>query len=204
MTGSLFEDVRPDVPGARRAFDFYPTPFWMTRALIRRLPWLRDVSVLEPCSGNGAITRELELAGARVVTNDYDPARQAMTHLDAGDPFSWKLRSWRADWVITNPPFNEADRIVPLAFEHARRGVAMLLRASWLEPTKKRAAFLKAHPPRRLIILPRYSFLRNGSSDSVTSAWFVWDHRLHWGGVEVVTTEERDLLIAHEGEQATS
>ena len=33
-------------PAVRREFDYYPTPAWMTLALLRRV---RPFSVLEPC-----------------------------------------------------------------------------------------------------------------------------------------------------------
>lgn len=187
----------PVTPGERRAFDFYPTPGWMTHALLLRLPSLAAYTVLEPCSGNGDIVRVLEGAGATVVTNDFDPQRPALSHLDAGEPRSWDFwKRKKPEWVITNPPFDQAARIVPLALEHASRGVAMLLRLSWLEPTDERGDLLRGNTPKRLIVMPRYSFRQNGSTDNVTSAWFVWDKRIQWGGLSIVTRGERDGLIA--------
>lgn len=47
-------------PSARRAFDYYPTPDWMTRALLRRVSVF---DVLEPCSGQDAIANALIARG---------------------------------------------------------------------------------------------------------------------------------------------
>jgi hypothetical protein len=86
------------------------------------------------------------------------------------------------DWVITNPPYAlstgaKASDFVRQAFAFAPC-VAMLLRLSWLEPCPDRADILQRRPPQQIIILPRISFTgphgRRGT-DSVTSAWFVWD-----------------------------
>jgi hypothetical protein len=103
---------------------------------------------------------------------------------------------------VSNPPFNLAEAIVPLALEHARIGVAMVLRLSWFEPTLDRADFLKQHPP-ALINMPRHDFRGDGKTDSVTSAWFIWladDGARQFGRFpnDVVTPDERDELIAAE------
>jgi hypothetical protein len=78
------------------------------------------------------------------------------------------------DWIVTNPPFNVAAQIVPNAFNHAVKGIAMLLRLSYLEPVEDRGAWLNSHPPSDLIVLPRISFTGDGKTDSVTCAWMVW------------------------------
>jgi hypothetical protein len=181
----------------RRAFDYYATPAWMTLALLRRVPLF---DVLEPCSGEDAIANVLRANDLAVTTNDADPARPAATHLDATQRETWEQLSPRPYrhgcpfWAVTNPPFSLADALVPLAVEHSIK-VAMLLRLSWLEPTAARQRFLSMHPPSRLIVLPRHDFRGAGATDSVTSAWFVWDDSGR-RGVEVVTKDERDELIA--------
>lgn len=179
----------------RHAHDFYETPAWMTLALLRRVPMAGRA--LECCAGDGAIARVLEHSGLKVITNDVDPARDVQYRLDASTVDGWMLLP-PVEWVVTNPPFGLADRIVPLAFNHWKplRGVAMLLRLSWLEPTAARSAFLRAHPPTRLVVLPRHDFKGNGQTDSVTSAWFVWEKGASSAWIEIVTKDERDALIA--------
>ncbi len=152
----------------RRPWDFYPTPAWATEALLRSVPEIGG-PILEPCSGAGDITRILITAGHQVATNDLNPRTDADTHEDAA------IASLRGhDWIVSNPPFNQAPAIVANAVRHARVGVAMLLRLSFLEPCDNRARWLESHPPDRLLILPRISFTGDGNTDSVTCGWMVW------------------------------
>jgi hypothetical protein len=77
--------------------------------------------------------------------------------------------------VISNPPYNVAPDILPLAWEHSRLGMAMLLRLTYLEPTANRAEWLQDTPLSNLIIFnPRPKFRQGSGSDSATVAWFVW------------------------------
>lgn len=179
-------------PQARRAFDYYPTPAWMTLALMRRVSLF---DVLEPCSGADAIVNAIGRKHV-VLTNDIDASQPAHWNFDATTEAAWNNFDLRKPfWCVTNPPFNLADRIVPLAVAHCP-AVAMMLRLSWLEPTAARAPFLKAHPPTRLIVMPRHDWRGTGATDSVTSAWFIWDDASGRRGIEVVTKDERDELIA--------
>lgn len=183
-----------DVDGvrtSRRPLDAYYTPPEATRALLRhwgQYPLEGLTHVLEPCAGHGDIARVLRGAGWSVATNDLDVRCPSETHLDATRPDYWPSAptSDSPTHIVTNPPYREADTLVPLAVQTGAT-VAMLLRLSWLEPTRARAAFLEASPPDQLIVLPRLSFTGNGRCDNVTSAWFVW-HRLGLGpaGIAVV------------------
>lgn len=190
-------------PSVRREFDYYPTPAWMTRALLRRCSVF---DVLEPCSGDGAISNVLIAAGLKVITNDYDELRPSQFHLDMTLRQSWEALTYpftsnRTHWGVTNVPFNLADQIVPLAVDRLH-GFASILRLSWLEPTASRQRFLDKYPPTRLIVLPRHDFKGRGQTDSVTSAWFVWEkNEAARRGIEVVTKDERDELIALERQQ---
>ena len=163
----------------RRAHDFYPTPAWATRILLREWPAITGHGVLEPCHGQGAITDELRAIGrCRVETNDLLAIPGADFQLDATAPASWRRFSL-SDWVITNPPFSHAFPILQHAYAYTRggRGVAFLLRLSFLEPTRDRRAFLVAHPPEGVLVLPRISFTGDGKTDNVTAAWFIWDRQ---------------------------
>ena len=184
-------------PHTRRAFDYYPTPSWMTRALINRV---HPFAVLEPCAGAGAIADVFRANGHAVVTNDLDLSRDTDYHLDATRPDAWdQFAAAQCMWAVTNLPFDLADMIVPLAVERIHT-FATILRLSWLEPTAARQRFLSKHPPATLIVLPRHDWRGNGSTDSVTSAWFIWEQGRSSAtrGIEVVTKDERDELIAIE------
>jgi len=166
--------------------DFYPTPAGVTRALTDncRLPRF----ICEPCAGNGAITDVLrERPAGEVLESDiqWNPKDDATTR------HFWETRAdrlQREHWAtVTNPPFNLASKILPLAYEYSPWGVAFLLRLSYLEPTGDRAEWLKAHADnlRDVIpISPRPKFRRDSKgSDSVTVAWMVWCKTWSWAEI---------------------
>jgi hypothetical protein len=158
----------------RIANDFYPTERKITESLLRKLSLGgSDFNILEPCNGQGHISRVLKanLGKAKITTSDLTDGEDC----DATKRDFWAQQD--IDWVVTNPPFSQAALIVPLAHEFSRSGIAMLLRLSWLEPCGKRAAFLKAYPPTQLIVFnPRPKFRSDcKGTDSVTTAWFIWE-----------------------------
>lgn len=173
----LFDRPSKADTGARNAFDFYETPAWMTLSLLNFQPFIKGSAVIEPCSGLDAISSILRAAGCVVSTNDIDARHPSQTHLDATDAAYWSGAAPPfCDWVITNPPFGMAFPILQRAFEHAQRGVALLLRKSFTEPTEERGPWLSVHPPTREIGLPRHSF-RGTGSDSVATDWFIWERQ---------------------------
>jgi hypothetical protein len=179
----------------RRALDFYPTPAWATRVLLDRLPQIRG-RVLECCSGQGDISNALaERDTVSVIENDIDTRCASDFHLDATDPAAWQRMNEHAgpfDWVVSNPPFSLAPKIVPLAQRYGVRGIAMLLRLSYLEPCLDRVDWLMdwdAHG--RVLVLPRISFTGDGKTDNVTAAWLVFGDVPH--GWEVVSKAEATL-----------
>ena len=162
----------------RHANDHYPTPTALTLVLLKELPQIGG-AIIEPCAAEGKIAGILRAhpGVTSVTTNDIVATMPALYHEDATDPGAafWLAP---ADWVVTNPPFNQADQFVRLAWRKARQGVAMLLRLTYMEPTRKRAQLLKSMAPymSHLIVFsqPRPSFTGNGRTDSTTTAWFVW------------------------------
>lgn len=165
---------------ARRPFETYFTGRRSdVAALVEQIELSPAARILEPCAGAGHIAAELpgtvyrnDLVGAR-------PARRLQgrtARLDATMPEAWALFP-AVDWVITNPPFSAAARILPLAYAHARQGVAFMLRLTFLEPCEDRGAWLAEHPLTGMIVLPRFSFDGSGSTDSVTTAWMIWEKK---------------------------
>jgi hypothetical protein len=163
---------------ARRKNDFYPTPEWATEVLVVSLPSLSNATIYECCAGDGAIANYLQQTTPYCHGNDIDITFDWESNFDVTDPALWNIRP-RYDWVVTNPPFNQAGIIVPLAYNHAAVGIAMLLRLSFLEPVEDRGAWLNEHPPTSLIVLPRISFTGDGKTDSVTCAWMIWERGRH-------------------------
>lgn len=186
---------------SERTRDFYPTPDFATEELLKRVPM--DGTIFECCAGDGrmadVLRRHLELLSTtgrarhfvrKVITNDIDRRRKTDYHRDMTKPHNWRTLP-PFDWVVTNPPNNVARFILPLAHEHAKVGVAFLVRLSYLEPTKNRYEWLIAHKPHGVIITPRISFTikktvhppsekyPNGrtvisKTDCMTTVWCVW------------------------------
>ena len=160
----------------RRANDAYFTPAKAVLELLANLDFKLEGTCLECCAGEGAIANVLkENTSLQVYTNDIDlrDRRKPDYHLDSTLPVIWQ-QFLGCDWVISNPPFNQAAKIISLAYEKATTGIIMLLRASYLEPCHDRAEWLRQHPPDQLISIPRISFTGNGKTDVVCTFWFVW------------------------------
>lgn len=169
----------------RIANDFYPTEEALTRYLLKFMQDAVSGKVLEPCAGQYHISDVLQDSGLYPVTTDITDGDR----YDATKPEYWQKIAPKVDWVITNPPFNVAHLIVPQAFDHARRGIAMLLRLSYQEPCVNRADWLKAnakHLKWLIIFNPRPRFRGDTKgSDNVTVAWQVWDK--YWeSGTKVI------------------
>lgn len=169
----LFGRVSTADTGERSDFDFYPTPQWMTRALLHWHPRIVGRDVFECASGDDAIADVLRASGCDVFTNDIDTRHPAAIHMDATRPELWE-RIPRRDWVVTNLPFNVAFGVLQHAVPWAYCGVAVLLRKTFLEPTEERGPWLAANPPARQIGMPRHRF-RGESTDSVSCDWFIWE-----------------------------
>lgn len=158
----------------------------VTCAVLDRHPWLAQGRVLEPCAGKGHMANVLREYGADVVTGDIDPAMRCDHTWDfrlAVARTRWGLTTETAgfDAVVSNPPFSISSRAVSDALEVSPR-VALLLRASWSEPTKDRRAIWAITPPQFVHPLnprPKFRTDRKGS-DTATCAWFVWDGS--WSG----------------------
>lgn len=172
--------------------DFYPTPAPVTRLLTRNTNL--SGTIFEPCAGHNAITDVLqqEPRVTRVLSSDllwplpkgHIPGGHSTN--DATDPLFWLEWIGRGpiDYTVTNPPFSVAEDIPPLAYDASEKGVAFLLRLSYLEPCNGRYSWLVQHADqlRKVIIInPRVAFRTDTKgTDSVTCAWFVWEKTFSW------------------------
>jgi hypothetical protein len=138
-------------------------------------------TISEPCAGEGNIVRRLEELGGLangVDGNDIDAKYNWGTMWDATDPKApmWTNRP-RYDWVVTNPPFSAAIPIIDNALKNVRVGVAVILRLSFLEPTRDRDDWWKKNGEKLVDLIvfgsPRPRYVGKGT-DFVTTAWFVF------------------------------
>ena len=120
--------------------DFFPTPPWATRALCEHIVDLRGQKVWEPACGRGHMAKTLAEYAGQVNSSD-------ITDRGYGDVFDFlSLRDGldlcpppfdEADWVISNPPFDNLHNFITLALANARCGVAMFGRLQLLEGVKR-------------------------------------------------------------------
>jgi hypothetical protein len=190
VQAGLFTDEVHQVKNERVALDYYPTASGLTQSLIRHYPQLPQL-IFEPCAGQGAISQVLEESDRIVVGTDIQECDIAPRDATTREFWEWwdlmldNAPSDNHDWAtVTNPPFNRAAEILPLAYEYSPWGVAFLLRLSYLEPAENRADWLEQHADnmRHLIpVNPRPKFRRDTKgSDSSTVAWMIWQKSWSW------------------------
>jgi len=179
----------------RRELDQYYTEESVTKYLINHLPEYlpNPLTFLEPCVGEQHISKVVRqmLKPCILDINDIDTTKavseKTSFFLDMTKEESWQFLG-NYNLIITNPPFSEANKIVPLCFKYSDI-CCVLLRLTWLEPTKDRAEFLKMsndYLHKLIVFNPRPSYTDDGKSDSVTTAWFVWDKRCKSKGTEII------------------
>lgn len=83
--------------------DFYPTPKCLTWELIKTGQLEGCKSILEPCCGQYAISRELENAGFEVTSRDIIYGNDFLLDDYSNEHF---------DCIVTNPPFSKFDDIL--------------------------------------------------------------------------------------------
>lgn len=179
--------------GGREHHDHYPTPRWVTKALLDYLSsmpwtwWHLVRTVLDPACGEGELLDEVKRSRRQTYGYEIDPARGEEARrrghqVGVGDSLD---RKWApADACVMNPPYSLAERFLRAALEW-RRGleeanpegevprIYCLLRLSFLEPAKGRRDLLVGGSP-DVLILPRRPDFTGEGGDSITSAWFCW------------------------------
>jgi hypothetical protein len=164
-------------PLSERGDDLYDTPRVAVEALIRHQPLPHHI--WEPACGTGNIVRVLRRHGHLVDASDLNRR---------GCPNSYvidflRCRSYRAEAIVTNPPFRHAAAFVELGLARAPL-VVMLLRLAFLE-SERRAPVLDNGTlarvmvfAKRLPMMHRAGWEGRKANSAMAFAWFVWkrDH----------------------------
>lgn len=200
-------------PSRRREGDAYYSPSWATDTLLEHAEDLRGQTLLDPCCGDGRMALALSSRFRLVRINDLDASAQARAtallmeqdgglyqfcdNRDAADDLIYVTSPC---WVVTNPPFFAAGDIARAALRHARLGVALLLRSTWLEPCsaspkapRGERRWLTRLPPTRQIMLGRVSFTGTGT-DSAPCSWYIWTRERSggpWAKGSIVVADQR-------------
>lgn len=166
----------------REINDYYATPPRATKELLK-LEKFYD-NILEPCCGEGHISKILEENGFNVLSYDI---------IDRGygdgikDFFSNEIVYDRD--IITNPPYSKSLEFAEKCLQSVKDGrkVALFLKIQFLE-TQKRREFFKKYPLKFVYVSSnRIGCAKNGKFDKIDDngdpiigsavcyAWFIWE-----------------------------
>ncbi|MGJ0535575.1 hypothetical protein [Methylocystis sp.] len=186
--------------------ELFPTPPWATRALMEialpRVVSMRPSSIWDPCAGLGHMevplseyatvhASDVHIYELAPLSAEYDPrdrefrdaplttAAFGIERVDFfDDAAAWPFD--RRGWIIGNPPFVPAARMLAkaLAIEGVE-GVALLLRLQWLT-TDERWREVYSHMPPSVVapFVERVPMCLGGydpdGSTATDYAWFIW------------------------------
>lgn len=160
----------------RKVADFYPTPIDATIALMGWWKLPRGLRVLEPCCGEGHISRILERRGLEVTSRDLlftGYGQGGINYLTSPEA---SRTTYEFDAVITNPPFSLAEQFIRRALRDAPL-VAMFLPNDYWH-AKGRLRLFQSRPPKAVLALtwrPVFLPAERGKSPLANYSWTVWD-----------------------------
>ena len=176
LTGTSLSGT--SVSRARVENDYYATPTESTKALLSEENFVG--SILEPCCGEGHISKVLKEYGYDVISNDLVDRGYGEYNQDYLTSTNLK-----ADNVITNPPFKYAKEFVEKSLQDTTGKVAMFCKIQLLEGVSRKELFENTPLKTVYVFSKRQNPLRNGSpvdengkkwSSTMCFAWFVWEH----------------------------
>lgn len=135
---------------AHDSLDDFPTPPWAVRALCEHLApteMLWDMVAREPAANRGYLARPLGEYFAKVEAadiHDYGVGYPASDYLFGPDPDL-------VNWTITNPPFRLAEQFIERALRTSVDGVAVIVRAAFLEGQGRYERLFSQHPPTTIL-----------------------------------------------------
>ena len=161
--------------------DDFPTPPWATRSLMEYvIPGRgRLKTCLEPACGAGHMAKVLTEYFDQV--SAYDKYDYGFGHIE--DFLDNKFIDKSFDWVITNPPFNLAERFVLSSMNIAREGVAILARTVFIESVGRYNRIFRDRPPSLFAQFTERVPMVKGRLDAKASTatgycWLVWDLKI--------------------------
>lgn len=163
------------------SLDDFPTPPWATRALCEFLDngppcaFLSTATCREPAANRGHMVRPLREYFASVEASDVHDYGAGFPQAD----FLFEPRLARVDWTITNPPFKLAEQFISKALDTSNVGVAMIVRAAFLEGVGRYARLYSETPPDYVLQFTERVVMHKGrlapeGSTATAYAWLVW------------------------------
>lgn len=174
------------------SLDDFPTPPWATRAVCEWMrlntDWrLHHCTAREPAANRGHMVAPLREYFASVDAadvHDYGVGFPVQDYLFGPDPEP-------VDWTITNPPFRLAEQFIARALATSECGVAMIVRAAFLEGQGRFERLFSVNPPRFVLQFTERVVMHKGrlapeGSTATAYAWLIWETgsteqtELHW------------------------
>lgn len=157
--------------------DFYPTPAWVVERLLKIFPVDKFDVICDPCAGRGDILDVMPdtvaaYGGELMPEDKFERTSDAVTY--GRDFFEEPVDLYRADAIITNPPFSLAIPFIERSLLCAPK-VAMLLPVKYLAGMKRAEFFAKNKPSVVGIIPERIDFLELGGAPMENHAWFIFE-----------------------------
>ena len=166
MINEQYKLLGRKVANLRQKDDFYPTPAYVTQALLDNYRFTGEI--WEPACGDGRMSKILEQYYSKVESSDLINRGYGTAGVD------FLASSREVDNIITNPPFNLAFEFIVQGLRLSRRCLALLLPIRYLTG-KRRAKLYHEFPPAKVIVIPnKVDFLGFGSP-AMEFAWFVWE-----------------------------
>lgn len=175
---------------AHDSLDHFPTPPWATRALCEWLighsgKSLKSSSVWEPACAEGHMSLPLAEYFREVYSSDVCDYGFGQRADFLFPPI------FRADWIITNPPFRLGEQFAQTAIKRAGCGVALLVRTAFLESADRFHSLYSVSPPLHILQfverVPMFKGRLDRHGSTATSyCWLVWRRnawdstRFHW------------------------
>ncbi len=163
------------------SLDDFPTPPWAARALcafLRDGPpllFLDRLACREPAANRGHMVRPLAEYFARVEASDVHDYGARFPQLD----YLFGALPLPIDWTITNPPFRLAEQFIARARATSTHGVAMFVRAAFLESAGRYERLFAVDPPAYVLQFTERVVIHKGrlapeGSSATAYAWLVW------------------------------
>ena len=180
MTQNRSSAVMQQRTEAPDSLDDFPTPPWATRALCE---WLtrqasQPLDILrcrEPAANRGHMVAPLREYFASVEASDVFDYGTGYPERD----YLFGALPEQVDWTITNPPFRLAEQFIERALLTSRQGVAMIVRAAFLEGVGRYERLFSQTPPSHVlqfterVVMHKGKLSANGST-ATAYAWLVW------------------------------
>jgi hypothetical protein len=163
----------------RKEHDYYPTPGWVTEALLPFIP-KRIRRVWEPAAGKGAMSEVLRENGYGVLAtdiNEYPPL--SIRALDFLSPDA-EISFW-PEAIITNPPYNKASEFIRKSLEIMlkRKGFVAMILAENFDCAKSREDLFGSSVSysQKIVLTKRIRFFPGAGSPSGNHCWYTWDEK---------------------------